>query len=156
MRTFSLFLSSRAVVFTWQLFELTAPGDAFPSYTLFYGHSFRTRVRLNFNSNFSWCWVNLLHPKMFSKLVSAFIVPGLLVSSLVQAQAQVDLTSVGPATPLSSKSTICNVLDYGAVADNSTDIGPAIEKAFSSCASSGGATIYIPPGTYSCEFSLTP
>lgn len=80
----------------------------------------------------------------------------LLLSSLIHAQAQVDLTSVGPATPLSSKSKICNVLDYGAVADNATDIAPAIEKAFSSCAISGGATIYIPPGTYSCKSINTP
>ncbi|KAG4418060.1 hypothetical protein IFR04_008797 [Cadophora malorum] len=85
---------------------------------------------------------------MFSKFISA-IVPALLFSSLVQAAAQVDKTSVGPLTPLSSKSKICNVLDYGAKADNKTDIGPAILSAFSKCASTGGATIYVPPGSYS-------
>lgn len=88
---------------------------------------------------------------MVSKLFSALLVPAFLLPTLAQAAAQVDLTSVGPLTALSSKSKICNVLDYGGVADNSTDLAPAIEKAFSSCAISGGATIYIPPGTYSCE-----
>ncbi|KAH7379816.1 pectin lyase fold/virulence factor [Cadophora sp. MPI-SDFR-AT-0126] len=85
---------------------------------------------------------------MFFNIISA-IVPGLLFSSLVQAAAQVDKTTVGPLTPLSSKSKICNVLDYGAKADNKTDIGPAILSAFSKCASNGGATIYVPPGSYS-------
>jgi rhamnogalacturonan hydrolase len=40
------------------------------------------------------------------------------------------------------------------VADNSTDLGPAIKSAFSSCAITGGATIYIPPGSYSRTFPL--
>lgn len=84
---------------------------------------------------------------MFSNIISALLVPALLFSSV--AQAAVDLSSVGPLTPLSSKSKICNVLDYGAVADNKTDIGPAILSAFTKCASAGGATIYVPPGSYS-------
>lgn len=37
--------------------------------------------------------------------------------------------SVGPTTSLSSKSTLCNVLDYGGSV-GSSDIGPAIQKAF--------------------------
>ncbi|KAF8858219.1 pectin lyase-like protein [Acephala macrosclerotiorum] len=86
---------------------------------------------------------------MFSKIVSALLVPTLLFSSLAQAEANVDLSSVGPLTALSSKSKLCNVLDYGAVADNSTDIGPAILSAFTNCAKAGGATIYVPPGSYS-------
>ncbi|KUJ23727.1 pectin lyase-like protein [Mollisia scopiformis] len=84
---------------------------------------------------------------MLSRILSALLVPSLLFSSF--AQAEVDTSSVGPLTPLSSKSTICNVLDYGAVADNSTDIGLAILSAFTSCAKAGGATLYIPPGSYS-------
>jgi len=83
---------------------------------------------------------------MFANYLSALLVPVLLFSSSVRAA--VDLTSVGPSTPLSSKTTICSVLDYGGVADNSTDIGPAIKLAFSSCAIKGGATLYIPPGSY--------
>jgi rhamnogalacturonan hydrolase len=90
---------------------------------------------------------------MLSKVFGA-IVPALFLSSLVQAQANVDTSNVGPLTALSSKSTVCNVLDYGAVADNSTDLGPAITEAFSECASGGGATIYIPPGSYSRKLEL--
>lgn len=83
---------------------------------------------------------------MFSNLLSSVFSTFLLCSL---AQAQVDLDTVGPLTPLSAKSTICNILDYGGVADNSTDIGPAIKSAFTSCAINGGATLYIPPGSYS-------
>jgi rhamnogalacturonan hydrolase len=90
---------------------------------------------------------------MFSKLL--FVVPlaALLLSPLTSATL-VDKSSVGPLTPLSSKTKICNVLDYGAVADNSTDLGPALKSAFSSCAITGGATIYIPPGSYSRTLPL--
>ncbi|KAG4440756.1 hypothetical protein IFR05_003743 [Cadophora sp. M221] len=86
---------------------------------------------------------------MFSSIISTLLVPTLLLSSLVQGAAQVDKSSVGPLTPLSAKTKICNVLDYGAKADNKTDIGPAILSAFSKCAITGGATIYVPPGSYS-------
>lgn len=86
---------------------------------------------------------------MLSKYISALLVPVLSLSSLVQAAAQVDLSTVGASTPLSAKSTICNILDYGAVADNATDVGPAITSAFSSCVKAGKTTLYIPPGSYS-------
>jgi hypothetical protein len=85
---------------------------------------------------------------MFSKLLSVLLLSTILLSSLASA-TQIDKRSVGAITPLSSKTKVCNILDYGAVADNKTDIGPAIKSAFSSCAISGGATIYIPPGSYS-------
>ncbi|TVY13083.1 putative rhamnogalacturonase A, partial [Lachnellula arida] len=83
------------------------------------------------------------------------VVPALLLSSVAQAAAQIDTTTIGAKTPLSSKTKVCNVLDYGGVADNKTDIGPAILEAFSSCASSGGATIYVPPGSYSIATGVT-
>lgn len=86
--------------------------------------------------------------RMFANILSALVVPTILFSSFAQA-TQVDKRSVGALTPLSAKTTVCNVLDYGAVADNSTDIGPAILSAFTNCAKAGGATIYIPPGSYS-------
>ncbi|RPA95795.1 pectin lyase-like protein [Choiromyces venosus 120613-1] len=63
----------------------------------------------------------------------------------------VEGVAVGPTTSLSDKSgTICNVLDYGAVADGATDIGVAITKAFSQCVvgASGGATLLVPEGEY--------
>jgi len=59
---------------------------------------------------------------------------------------------VGPTSSLSDKSgTICNVLNYGAVADGKTDIGVAITNAFSQCivkANGGGATLLVPEGEY--------
>jgi hypothetical protein len=90
---------------------------------------------------------------MFSKLFPSAFLSTILVSSLASA-TQIDKRSVGALTPLSSKTKVCNILDYGGVADNSTDIGPAIKSAFASCAISGGATIYIPPGSYSRETTL--
>jgi rhamnogalacturonan hydrolase len=91
---------------------------------------------------------------MFSKLFSAILLANTLFSAWTSA-TQVDLSTVGPLTPLSSKTKICNILNYGGVADNSTDIGPAIELAFSSCAITGAATIYIPPGSYSRKTSFS-
>ena len=58
---------------------------------------------------------------------------------------------VGPTSSLSDKSgTICNVLDYGGVADGKTDIAVAITNAFSQCVvkASGGATLLVPEGEY--------
>jgi len=44
---------------------------------------------------------------------------------------------------------ICNVLDYGAKADNKTDIGPAIISAYQNCIKkSPGSTILIPSGEF--------
>ncbi|KAL3432519.1 RGase A [Aspergillus tetrazonus] len=59
--------------------------------------------------------------------------------------------SVGPLTSVSSKSQTktCNVLDYGAVADKATDIGPALSSAWDECAD--GGVVYIPPGDYAIE-----
>ena len=55
----------------------------------------------------------------------------------------------------------CNVLSYGGVADNATDIGPAITKAYTDCVS--GATtndpadtvLLVPSGTYAIETSVS-
>ena len=75
--------------------------------------------------------------------------------------------SVGPTTPLSQKSHICNVLDYGG-SIGSSDIGPAITSAFNvsiprpslqqtwlsvtrplqNCVlKNSGSTLYVPAGT---------
>jgi rhamnogalacturonan hydrolase len=47
--------------------------------------------------------------------------------------------SVGPTTSTASKAAkkICNVLDYGAKADMSTDIGPPLLAAFEACSTGG-------------------
>lgn len=64
---------------------------------------------------------------------------------IVQAQ----LTGrVGPTTSATDKAAVktCNVLDYGAVADNTTDVGQPIMNAFNDCAS--GGLVYVPEGDY--------
>lgn len=47
--------------------------------------------------------------------------------------------TVGPTTTTAAKTAkmVCNVLDYGAVADKSTDLGAALVKAWTACASGG-------------------
>ncbi|KAK9860120.1 hypothetical protein MYU51_010413 [Penicillium brevicompactum] len=59
--------------------------------------------------------------------------------------------SVGPTTSVSAKSNtkICNVLDYGAKADKSTDVGAAISSAWDDC--KDGGVVYIPSGDYAFE-----
>ena len=59
--------------------------------------------------------------------------------------------SVGPTTSVSTKSNtkICNVLDYGAKADKSTDVGAAISSAWDDC--KDGGVVYIPSGDYAFE-----
>ncbi|KAJ5734076.1 rhamnogalacturonase rhgA [Penicillium malachiteum] len=78
-------------------------------------------------------------------MLAAFLAIGL---APLLAIAQVDTDSVGPTTSYASKADnkICNVLDYGAVADNSTDIGPPISDAWDEC--KDGGVVYIPPGDY--------
>ena len=84
--------------------------------------------------------------------------PALSILALALAQLLVNgqlSGSVGPLTSASSKAAYktCNVLDYGAVADNSTDLGPAITSAWDEC--SDGGLIYIPSGNYALETWVT-
>ena len=57
--------------------------------------------------------------------------------------------------------TTCNVLDYGGVADNATDIGPAITKAYTDCVSGATTTnpadtvLLVPSGTYAIKTPVT-
>lgn len=56
---------------------------------------------------------------------------------------------VGPTTPLEEKTIECNVLTYGAVADNSTDISFALESAFTDCIlKNPGSRLIVPEGDY--------
>ena len=84
-------------------------------------------------------------------IISIFaIVPALVVGQLTGP--------VGPITSISDKTTkkICNVLDYGAVADKKTDIGPAISDAHSDCVrTKGGGIVFIPEGEYAMETWVT-
>ena len=56
--------------------------------------------------------------------------------------------------PLAWAATTCNVLDYGAAADNSTDVGPAMKLAYSSCvakaitAKASDTILLVPNGSF--------
>ena len=69
----------------------------------------------------------------FSILVSAAL---LALPALIQAQLS---GSVGPTTSTASKAAkkVCNVLSYGAKADKSTDLGPALLAAWNACKTGG-------------------
>jgi rhamnogalacturonan hydrolase len=58
---------------------------------------------------------------------------------------------VGPTSSHASKSSkkTCNVTKYGAKADKSTDIGPALMKAFQDCKQ--GGTVVVPSGDYAIK-----
>lgn len=83
-------------------------------------------------------------------------VSGLLatVSYILPATAQLSGT-VGPTTTTSAKAgvQICNILDYGGVADASTDNGDAITSAWNACAD--GGEVYIPEGDYGLSTWVT-
>ncbi|OJT11688.1 hypothetical protein TRAPUB_11793 [Trametes pubescens] len=84
-------------------------------------------------------------------------IKSLLASLLLISAASAQLSgSVGPTTPLSSKqSLICNVLNYGGQV-GSSDIGPAIQKAFDECVTTkAGATLYVPAGNYNMQTWVT-
>ncbi|KAI8260928.1 Rhamnogalacturonase A [Colletotrichum sp. SAR 10_77] len=56
---------------------------------------------------------------------------------------------VGPTTALSKKTTECNILNYGGVSDNSTDVADAIENAYKSCVLvHAGSRLIVPEGNY--------
>lgn len=69
------------------------------------------------------------------------------IGYVLPAAAQLSGT-VGPTTTTSAKSStkVCNIMDYGGVADASTDNGGAISDAWTACAS--GGEVLIPEGDY--------
>ncbi|KAJ6020389.1 hypothetical protein N7540_005893 [Penicillium herquei] len=74
------------------------------------------------------------------------------IATILAPFASAELSgSVGPLTTAAEKAAVktCNVLDYGAVADNSTDVGQPIIDAFADCGS--GGLIYVPEGNYSLQ-----
>ncbi|KAJ5676194.1 CAZyme family GH28 [Penicillium macrosclerotiorum] len=59
---------------------------------------------------------------------------------------------VGPTTKLEDKTIECNILDYGAIADNSSDISTALEAVFSDCVQKNpGSRLVVPEGEYLIE-----
>ena len=76
----------------------------------------------------------------------------LLAIGLAPLLAAAQLSStVGPTTTYASKANnkICSILDYGGVADNSTDVGTAISSAWDAC--KDGGVVYIPSGAYALD-----
>lgn len=67
-----------------------------------------------------------------------------LLSLVSLGQAQLS-GSIGPLTSFKDKASvkICDITDYGGVADGKTDIGDALQEAWDEC--STGGLIYIPP-----------
>lgn len=63
--------------------------------------------------------------------------------------------SVGCLTSHTTKNATktCNVLNYGAVADKSTDLGPPLASAFAACKS--GGIVVIPSGNYALATWVT-
>ena len=95
----------------------------------------------------------LVYHSFVQRISSAKMRGLLLFSSLLAAVVNATVIakrSVGASTPLSSKSKICNVLDYGGIADGKTDLSTAIRSAFTKCVSGNAATLYVPAGKYSC------
>lgn len=62
---------------------------------------------------------------------------------------------VGPLTTHAAKTAkkTCNVMNYGAKADKSTDLGPALLKAFTACKT--GGTVIVPSGDYALKTWVT-
>lgn len=82
-----------------------------------------------------------------SVLALAAVVPTLVVGQLSG--------TVGPLTSHATKAATktCNVLDYGAVADGTTDVGPPISSAFAACKT--GGVVEIPSGNYALATWVT-
>lgn len=81
---------------------------------------------------------------------------GLLATASYVLPAAAQLSaSVGPTTTTSSKSStkVCSIMDYGGVADASTDNSDAISQAWTACAS--GGQVLIPEGDYGLSTWVT-
>ncbi|CAE6477466.1 unnamed protein product [Rhizoctonia solani] len=75
-----------------------------------------------------------------------FVSAAALLASVCQAQYA---GRVGPTVPAASKKHLCNVLNYGAKANNATDIGPAIKSAFTNCIlKNHNSRLIVPAGNY--------
>ncbi|KAF2826832.1 rhamnogalacturonase [Ophiobolus disseminans] len=83
---------------------------------------------------------------------SSFIIAtaAILPTALAQLSGK-----VGPLTSHATKTAkkTCNVLNYGAKADKTTDIGPALLSAFAAC--KAGGTVVVPAGDYAMKTWVT-
>lgn len=91
----------------------------------------------------------MFHPGAADLQLCVSILTLLTTLALLPALVLGQLSSrVGPLTSHAIKSATktCNVLNYGAVVDKSTDLGPPLASAFASC--KYGGTVVIPSGNY--------
>ena len=79
----------------------------------------------------------------------------LIFAALAAAQSANLRGGVGPLTSITSKKAIkvCDITDYGAKADKSTDISTALNDAFTDCSS--GGVVVIPSGDYALATWVT-
>ncbi|CAK7214192.1 hypothetical protein SBRCBS47491_002065 [Sporothrix bragantina] len=86
------------------------------------------------------CWQPARLASSLARLITLF---AFLTPAFAQLQGR-----VGPTTSTAAKRTVkvCSVLDHGATASKSSDIGPALVAAFAACKS--GGIVYVPPGEY--------
>lgn len=62
---------------------------------------------------------------------------------------------VGATTPLHEKTHECNILHYGGVPDNRTDVAPAVTRAFEECVlNRPRSRLIVPPGNYLLKQSI--
>lgn len=77
--------------------------------------------------------------------LSSFI-PVSLLAGLAAGQL---IGPVGPTTNLEDKNIECNILDYGGVADNQTDVAASIEATFTDCVlNNPKSRLVVPEGDY--------
>lgn len=85
-------------------------------------------------------------------LFSSFLLPLCFLAG--QASSQL-IGPVGATTPLREKTHICNILNYGGIADNATDVSIAITSAFENCVQHHpGSRLLVPPGNYLLKTSI--
>ncbi|KAI9646267.1 hypothetical protein NHQ30_005708 [Ciborinia camelliae] len=91
---------------------------------------------------------------MFSNLKPILFSVLLFLPSIVSALLAPGYP-LGPLTTSDAKwaTKVCNVTEYGAVADGVTDLGPPLLAAFNACAS--GGVVNIPPGNFSMSTWVT-
>jgi hypothetical protein len=107
---------------------------------------------LSFTTVTRFLFFSILTPVTHSYLQRSMHLPTLLAAFAVPVTVLAQLSGkVGPLTTHASKSAkkTCNVLSYGAKADKSTDIGPALLKAFAACKT--GGTVVVPSGDYAMK-----
>jgi rhamnogalacturonan hydrolase len=83
---------------------------------------------------------------MVGLLSPVLVTAAVLYTRLVHGQL---IGPVGPTTPLAEKTYECDILDYGAVADNVTDVSTALQSTFEECVlKHPGSRLVVPAGNY--------